>query len=593
MVLGAALRLYHLDFQSVWGDEALSMIDADPSHTLKQLFDDVLIWEQMPHLYFFLLRFCFELFGYTIFVGRFLSAVFGIAGIFAIYVLAKELYGKRAGLIAALFLSVNYFHIAYSQEMRPYGMFFMFTLFSFYRLVLFIKQPTMRNAIFYGIVTAFIIHSHLFGMVTIFSQCIILLIYLIQSEKSQRKTFLVRSLIAGGCVALFALPAIKAIRHALEMKSFWLGPPTPTIYSDMMNDFFGKSEMVLFATHLLFLFFAFSMFRQKEDGNIRTNRNLLGIVVLGCWMITTLLLPLLKSYLDVSMIISRYFIGILGLLVIVLAFSTHLIRNTAARTIVIAYVTIFSVTDLLAVKKYYTTVSKTQLRELTQKIKELNPEKTKVVAFWGWIFPHFFQDDPAIKVQHSSLDDYVAGMRNGNITQAPFWYADCQFRPYQVTPETQAYLDQNFRVVHNIELYDAWARHYLPINVQPTNTSNVKLDAFNAQHRDGQGNILMFDNSEVFSPDLNLEAGRYKMTIKGKSLPEQPINGENAHFVITLNGKQIHQFNMSEKDNPGEVISFTMDKPGFATLGIKFDNDYMAGDQDRNAIIYAVTIDKQ
>ncbi len=87
LLFAAFLRFYHADFQSIWCDEILSMNNSNPKLTLKELYESVLFWEYLPHLYFYLLRFVFEIFGYSTLVARLFSGVIGIFGVYAIYIL--------------------------------------------------------------------------------------------------------------------------------------------------------------------------------------------------------------------------------------------------------------------------------------------------------------------------------------------------------------------------------------------------------------------------------------------------------------------------------------------------------------------------
>src|SRR5690606_3381699 len=121
-----------LDFQSVWMDEIYTLNVSDPSLTFKQMHDEVISREGFPYLYFILLRFFYAVFGYTEMVARLLSAIGGIAGVVAIYVFGKHIFNKQVGLIAAFLLAINDFHIAASQEARPYTLFVLFAIIAFY-----------------------------------------------------------------------------------------------------------------------------------------------------------------------------------------------------------------------------------------------------------------------------------------------------------------------------------------------------------------------------------------------------------------------------------------------------------------------------
>lgn len=227
LIIAGFLRIYKLDFQSIWLDEILSMNNSNPKLTLKQLYDSVMFWEFIPHLYFYILRLFFEVFGFTTFIARVPSVIFGIAGVYAIYLLGKELINKKTGLIAAAFICVNIYHISYSQEARPYAMLFLFSVLAFYRLVILIKKPNYKNAIYYGLFAGLIINSHFFGFITVFSQVLILLFFLIKTKKDERKTFFIFSILSGIIFLLLVWLTKDALLRVSEITSFWLQKPGP------------------------------------------------------------------------------------------------------------------------------------------------------------------------------------------------------------------------------------------------------------------------------------------------------------------------------------------------------------------------------
>ncbi|MBC8883667.1 glycosyltransferase family 39 protein [Flavobacterium piscinae] len=85
------------------------MNDANPKLTFKEFYDGILFWEYIPHMYFYLVRILFELFGYTTLVARVFSAIIGVLGVYSMYLLAKEIFNKKVGLVAADFSISKYF----------------------------------------------------------------------------------------------------------------------------------------------------------------------------------------------------------------------------------------------------------------------------------------------------------------------------------------------------------------------------------------------------------------------------------------------------------------------------------------------------
>lgn len=592
LFLATILRFYRLDFQSLWLDEVLTMKDANPKLTLKEFYDGIMFWEFMPHLYYFITRILFEVFGFSTFVARAFSAIIGVFGIYAIYLLGKEIFNRKAGLIAAALLAVNIYHISYSQEIRPYGMLFLFSTLSFYRLIIFIKNSSVKNAIFYGIFTGLIVNSHFFGVLTILSQCIILLYFLFIRPKEERLVFFKYSIIAGGVALLVFLPAIQPFLQVSHLNSFWLAKPGPDAFTYMFKSFFGSSEMVLFFIQFIVIYYAVSLFRQKLNGfkydDIVKNRLVFGFIILFIWLFVSIAIPLLKSYLQVPMIISRYFINILAILILVVAIGTAMIKNKVVKVIVVFCLVCFSLIDITVVKNYYNTVTKTQFRELTQAIKDNNPDKAKIVTFWSWIYPHFFENDPEVKIEGKTLEDYVTGMRKGAIAQDSFWYTDANSRPYTLSPENQAYMDMHFITEKKLEYHDIWANYYIP-KKQPQLDKNLRISDFKPANFDKAGAILLFENATTKSLLGELKEGKYDLIIEGNSTPEKPIKGENAHLIIKYGDIKIADFYLNE-NKAEHIFPFVCPTDKKEKLEIIFDNDIFVDGQDRNAIIHSIKI---
>ncbi len=598
LLLATVLRIYNIDFQSPWVDELLTMKETHPDRTLAQLYHDILFWEQMPHLYFFLVHFTFEIFGFSVLVGRMLSAVFGILGVFGVYLLGRELYSRQAGLVSALVMAINGFHIAYSQEMRPYALFFLFSVLSFYRLVLFLKKPDRRNAIWYGVFTGLIVHGHMFGLVTIFAQAVLLLIFLLHQPAVARPDFLKKALISAGVALLVIAPGFQAVIHVLTFKSFWLAPPSPTVYTDLFSELLNNSEIVVFLFQLMFvaLFIAVITKRTTADGpRVLRDRLLFPATVLAIWTVITLLLPLLKSHLDVSMIISRYFISLSAVLALMAGIAIQFIRARFIQIMVLAILVTFMLTDLLAVRKYYYTVTKSEVTELMQDIANVNHEKHKIVTFWSWLLPQFFKEDPAlIDPVSQSLDQYVDKLRNGQEPVGPFWFANANSRPFSLTPENVEFLVANYNLKHEFDRHDAWAKHYVPKNApRPKHPGELSLVDFKPGLVAPDGKMTLFAEIELRSGIMHLEDANYVLELTGQSSPKVPLNGENAHITVKWNNNVIGSTHFSEQSASTHKFKIPKDLERTGMFTIHYDNDFFQDGKDRNLILERVSLNRE
>ena len=113
------LRTYALDRDALNLDEATSVLFA--SKPLAELVRS-LSRDSSPPLYFVLLRAWMSVFGDTEYSVRFLSAVLGALLPPTLYVATSRLFGRPAGIFAAVFALLNPLHVFYSQQTRMYSL---------------------------------------------------------------------------------------------------------------------------------------------------------------------------------------------------------------------------------------------------------------------------------------------------------------------------------------------------------------------------------------------------------------------------------------------------------------------------------------
>jgi hypothetical protein len=112
---GLALRIYRLDLLGYNSDEAVyagqaAAIANDPA--LTQFFP---IFRAHPLLFQFLLALLFQN-GVVPVLARAAAAAVGVVNVLLVYRLGNELYGRRAGLLSALFLSLMPYHTVVSRQ---------------------------------------------------------------------------------------------------------------------------------------------------------------------------------------------------------------------------------------------------------------------------------------------------------------------------------------------------------------------------------------------------------------------------------------------------------------------------------------------
>ena len=117
LLLATSLRVYHLDFQSLWSDEGISLLRS--SLPLGEMLQTMPV-EHAPG-YFLLLALWLPLAGPSDFALRLLSLWPSVLAVAVAYRWAADMGSRRAGLVAALLLAVNPFQVWYAQEARMYS----------------------------------------------------------------------------------------------------------------------------------------------------------------------------------------------------------------------------------------------------------------------------------------------------------------------------------------------------------------------------------------------------------------------------------------------------------------------------------------
>lgn len=117
ILIGFAIRLYHIDTQSLWYDETVSAFLAGQSspaliaHTARDIH---------PPGYYLLLHYWQGAAGRSEFALAFFSLAWGMLLIPLAYALARFIAKHQVGLWAALLITASPFNIWYSQEVRMY-----------------------------------------------------------------------------------------------------------------------------------------------------------------------------------------------------------------------------------------------------------------------------------------------------------------------------------------------------------------------------------------------------------------------------------------------------------------------------------------
>ena len=160
LVAAVALRLYAIASESIWSDEAFSLMLA------RMDLPTLVEWTSLdihPPLYYVLLHYWTAL-GETETAIRALSALAGVLTVLILYKLGRVLFNGLVGLYAALLLAANPYHIWYSQEARMYAWVTLFVSLSVLLALKVWRRPCLATWAGYVLSTTAALYTHYYAV---------------------------------------------------------------------------------------------------------------------------------------------------------------------------------------------------------------------------------------------------------------------------------------------------------------------------------------------------------------------------------------------------------------------------------------------
>lgn len=115
-VAGIVLRFFALGRLGLNSDEAVYTGQAATLAGVDGFAEEFSIFRAHPLLYQYTVSVVYRIFGLSDFSPRVVSAVFGAATILVVYLIGKQLAGRRTGLVAAAIIAVMPFHIVVARQ---------------------------------------------------------------------------------------------------------------------------------------------------------------------------------------------------------------------------------------------------------------------------------------------------------------------------------------------------------------------------------------------------------------------------------------------------------------------------------------------
>lgn len=182
LALALALRLFGLN-GPLWYDEIVTVT----SH-LRLPWSEMLQSYSLNHHYLFDFeaKLAISLFGEAPWAVRLPAMLFGVAGVAAIWVLARQVAGSTIALATALLVALSYHHIWFSQNARGYSELAFFSTLGMSLFLAGWARPRWSVWLTYGLVLALAVFTHLTGVFFFAAQGVVWLALVIGGGVSGR-----------------------------------------------------------------------------------------------------------------------------------------------------------------------------------------------------------------------------------------------------------------------------------------------------------------------------------------------------------------------------------------------------------------------
>jgi len=442
LFLGLFLRIYDLGTESIWLDEGFSIGLANSS-ILACTIGKLQSGDFHPPLYYILLFYWTNLFGYSEFSVRFLSVIFGFLTIFMINKLGNQIFDEEVGVLSSLLLGLSIFHIQYSQDARMYSLMALLTSVSMYTfLKLFEKNVHSRKYIFgYILSSILLIYNHYFGIFIIIAENIYFFTIFLLSKKHHilnlKKWVSLQFILVILYMPWIIIMLTRAPSSVSKFSNILSVPPIRKVFMTFVlysnNPFIGN--LPFYIVLFIFMLLSLSSLIEYEKGSelsrfnwkdiygsfnsYSKNFRLISIeklYLLTLWLFIPIILPFLISLFIVPVYLARYTIGAsLAFYLLIAKGISNINHKHVKLTIVIIIISLSAIN----VERYYSNTNKAQWREIANYIdNNAQPEDLVLMNFGSLVREICFEYySKRTDITKKTFQDYLEVGDNISVTE--------------------------------------------------------------------------------------------------------------------------------------------------------------------------------
>ncbi len=365
VILGIVLRIAYLDATSIHSDEG-GTINFAGRPTVPEVIEATQ-FDPHPPLDYIIIHFWLKL-GMNEFTVRLLSVIFGVLAIPLIYLVGKEFFDNRVGLLSALILTISQLHIRHAQLVRSYTLIVFLALLSVYFFVRYFKNQKKLDLGIYTLVSIVSIYTHYFLSLLVAGQ-LLFLIY--NAHKSRKYGVLKQWMLAFGVIILSVLPnmgrflaqmafsnQIYALQQSEALSFFSAGGDNIFVRVAMVFFHFSAGYLKANFANLLFivifvgvvLVFGISFFYELKFEEKKNELLLLLALIFA--PIAAIAGVFAFNLIKASFVYARYMIFVSPFFYILISKGVLSLKKGSLKAIFIVLIVLFSSVSLYA---YYTT----------------------------------------------------------------------------------------------------------------------------------------------------------------------------------------------------------------------------------------------
>lgn len=333
LTLGLFLRVINYNYEDLWFDEMASFWSANPDYnfiqTLNRIFEG-----QLMLTYEVFLKYFFKLTFYNQESGRLFSLIIGLVSLFYFSYFSYKIGGINLALIATILLSINLFHIKYSQELRCYILYFLLILINC-NILLISKNFFKKNYryFFFFLIIIITFYAHPLSIVFYMSYIFFVFFDFFVNRAKITNEHLINLSIIFITLLLCLLVYFNNITHT----AYWVKDLKISFLTNYFSsNFFGSRFLGLI--HLFFLIFSI-IYNFK---NIKSEKKII-IFLINLFFITYFFI-VFYSLLVSPIAVPRYFIYVL---IPYLILISNFILKVKSRFLKYSFFLIFLITSLL------------------------------------------------------------------------------------------------------------------------------------------------------------------------------------------------------------------------------------------------------